>query len=1086
MKRRTYIIAITLLSVVLAAAFISYQLGGFAPRSVFGAKSARDYVDGDYVGYISPKSKSVTDGASALAATADIFGVNESQLSLALEEGSELRPDERFYRFQQMYGDLPVYGRSASLAVSDENVYLASGSLRAGAYAVDTVPTISEADAHESLRNYALNTLLDGNEPENFSISLWLFSDENLCIYDQGQYSNDPRLAYACAFTYSGGDADNAVFGSFDALVDAHTAQILSVTSNVYTASTTEYLTYTSDFGSFDLSLERSGNTYIFQDQWRNFVLYDAQHVLMNKDGNDIIPSDSYSADDVAELSFFDKKLFSGEAGDQLQPYTISVDAQRSDNLTTSDTRALKLFSHAQATYDFYYCVLGRKGYNHGNGQMNLVINNRYRAELGYSKYYGNATILAFEWSTDLNSLSVVGHEFTHSVERSISCMEYSGESGAIMEGYSDTFGVLAEAYTCGREPTWECCGRDLSQNTPFDESDYMHQYSYMVANPAYCIWNDWTALGVRFSEKIDDMAHLYYRALYLMDKYATYDQWRWAMEQVAKYMLDEGELTQAQYDAVISRLGAGRSENAYVAENFDMFKTVAVLLAQEYERGGEWKLTDDMREYASISLIPEIVDELYDQVGLTKSAIINERVETEVNKKTMFYYLAALFGENYASRFACGGRYRHIGNAYCASYQSTDSICEGWTWEITRIELLDDINIGFHATLVSPDNASYTVIFLISQDEGSYTGAFLNGYYLCDMGVIPNAEAIPQPAATPEATVAPETPVPEVNNEEILTNLLNGMAEAYGVIEVGTEEYQSQNGGFERVIPGERISGLLSAEMDDYDGDGCVELFVVRVEPRVEKLDGYSTGQIQEIYKTCIILEVYDVKAGNIVCSGQTFPIFGLQETEYQASAHVFRTTDSNGIKLYFDHFFNFNSQTFATIQLEYDGEALCVTGGAELDEYAYSVGCYRAVSDEACSTILGRQSYDIGQNGWEERYSGYWDTYDDTFENETWNAFGEYDAILGEMGLSESISRSMFWGDWDGGAYALFPIAYGRCYLKPAEHFTCNSGKLDAVCSLIAPYDQSRVTLAVEDETALLYPYRTGVSSFANSAGD
>lgn len=46
------------------------------------------------------------------------------------------------------------------------------------------------------------------------------------------------------------------------------------------------------------------------------------------------------------------------------------------------------------------------------------------------------------------------------------------------------------------------------------------------------------------------------------------------------------------------------------------------------------------------------------------------------------------------------------------------------------------------------------------------------------------------------------------------------------------------------------------------------------------------------------------------------------------------------------------------------------------------------------------------------------------------------------------------MYWGDWDGGSYASLQAEYGRCYLRPEEHFTVGGDSVQAICSLIAPY--------------------------------
>ena len=305
-----------------------------------------------------------------------------------------------------------------------------------------------------------------------------------------------------------------------------------------------------------------------------------------------------------------------------------------------------------------------------------------------------------------------------------------------------------------------------------------------------------------------------------------------------------------------------------------------------------------------------------------------------------------------------------------------------------------------------------------------------------------------------------------------ILSDWLEQLAEEWGVIEVGTEGFASKNGGFEHVVPISRIFGLLAAEMDDYDGDGNDELFVVRVEP-----ESYQVGAAQETSTTYITLEVYDVKNGEVFCSGKMFPLLGMPETQYQTSFHVFKTTDGERVKFYFDYFFNFNSQTFGMVQLEYDGDGLQLIDGAEMDEYAYSAGCWQAFSDEACDTILGRQSFDIGQAGWEEIGSKSWGEYfeDEELEDAVTDILAEYSRLLRNMGLTDTVTRSMY-ASTNGSIHTSLQDIYSRCSLEPAEHYTYDSGSVESICSMITPSGQGSVTLTVVDYTSLLYPYRKG----------
>lgn len=1055
MKRVLFRIVIAALLIALAAGLYLRGVGGRV------AQPGADFAEGDYVGYIAPQSSPVTDGESARSAAAQIFGVKEGQLSVTLEDASARDTGECCYKLQQMSGDLPVWGRRVNLSVAGESVYLATGNLSETGR-VKAVPEISRDEALSGLSDYVRGTLLSGQAVEDFSLSLSLFDEGSLCVYDQGEYVGNPRLAYDCAFSYSGYLHGEPVGGSYDVLIDARTARVLHAADNVYTARVG--LNYEVSGLRFYAELEQQGDEYIFRDDWRNMRLYNAEDcedsVMANEMENLVfregVQADAATKDDVVGMSWY------GKDGELIQIHTIPAD---SDNLwdRTPDGRAFKLFSHAQATYDFYWQVLGRKGFNNGNGQMNLAINHRYEKNLAYSRTCGNATLIAVEWVegqfnlSGLDEQSLIAHEFTHSVEHSISCMTYAGESGAIMEGYSDTFGVLAQAYTQGEEPTWVCAGRDMTTSIPYESGDYMHANANMLSNRAYLIWQDWTQEGIGLWDKIDDMAHLFYRALFLLQQDASYTQWYWATEQIAQYMLDYGELTQAQYEAVLRHLGQERQENEQIPDQFQLLKTAAVLLAQEYERSGEYRLTDALRERASISLIPGIAAEVNETMAVlpTNVRLSDAYDQLEVKRGAMLYYCAALFGEEYASRFSGDSCYTRTEEVYQAPYRSPGEVCSGWRWEITLVEELDDINTGYRATLTSPQGAQYRIRLLLSQDEGGYTGAFFNGYYLCDMGI-------------------------EIDRTyEILTDWLAYLVRECGVIEVGTEEYAAGLGDYtepyENVVPRSRIYGLLAAEIDDYDSDGSPELLTVRVEP-----DDYPQGAAQGPVTAYVTLEICDVRDNQeVICNDMIFPVLNLPQTLYPTSFHLFKTTGEQGVKLYFDHYFSFNSQTFAVLQMEYADGALRLTDGAELDEYAYSIGCYRAVSREASRTILGRQDYEQGQDGWEEYASAYWDYgfTDEQFLTAVTGATEGYSALLRGMGLTDTLTRAM--------CLPAIEDSFDRCTLRPAEHYACEDGPVQGICSIMTPYAQSAVILTVADDTSLLTPYRAGnAPSQASSA--
>ena len=82
-----------------------------------------------------------------------------------------------------------------------------------------------------------------------------------------------------------------------------------------------------------------------------------------------------------------------------------------------------------------------------------------------------NLLVIAGYLTADL-----VGHEFTHSVERTISGMTYRGESGAIMEALSDVYGELIE--------DWNNKKADKQDHELDGDCDWVNAYRNMI-NPA-------------------------------------------------------------------------------------------------------------------------------------------------------------------------------------------------------------------------------------------------------------------------------------------------------------------------------------------------------------------------------------------------------------------------------------------------------------------------------------------------------------------------------------------------------------------------------------------------------------------------
>lgn len=128
--------------------------------------------------------------------------------------------------------------------------------------------------------------------------------------------------------------------------------------------------------------------------------------------------------------------------------------------LSDKESKADLLLEYLQFSYNFFL-KLNREGFNNKNGKTYAVYDCKFSDDENITdpkKDYFNSdnaycsnnkrnsiTYLRFGRNSSI-SIDVVGHEYMHAVEFSRkNSMNYQGESGAIMEAYSDIFGELIE-----------------------------------------------------------------------------------------------------------------------------------------------------------------------------------------------------------------------------------------------------------------------------------------------------------------------------------------------------------------------------------------------------------------------------------------------------------------------------------------------------------------------------------------------------------------------------------------------------------------------------------------------------------------
>ncbi len=119
----------------------------------------------------------------------------------------------------------------------------------------------------------------------------------------------------------------------------------------------------------------------------------------------------------------------------------------------------------AESTYDYYKKNHNRNSYNNSGGKLLSYVH--------YSTQYDNAfwdgqrmTYGDGNQLSPLTCLDVCGHELTHGVTGNSAQLQYSYESGALNESFSDIFGTMVEFYVKGTNGNY-LIGEDAGGGQP-------------------------------------------------------------------------------------------------------------------------------------------------------------------------------------------------------------------------------------------------------------------------------------------------------------------------------------------------------------------------------------------------------------------------------------------------------------------------------------------------------------------------------------------------------------------------------------------------------------------------------------------
>lgn len=481
--------------------------------------SIPSFIDGQF----SEKTvKNAADALASLNSIENLMGFEDVNDELSFYQ-KDSYAENTFYRFQQYYNGIEVYGKNLIVAVDANKKTTALSNDYEPNIDIATLPKILEEDAVNIVNNYIQNA--------SNIIS------QGLCIYS---IDIDPVLTYKIQCN---GIIDDSPFSGF-VFVDATLGYVVTEINNIYFANVQTSAKF--EDRSYSFNVWQENGKYQLFDSSRNIVVYN-----LNRN--------------VADRSVLTSPVVNSTMSDENNNHYLAISRTNLSGFT--DETEISIYHNLTTAYDYFYNNYGRNSYNGKGSPILLSTYAQFRSADGsiygrnaysYSGYVDHTDIV-YGADYDPFALDVVVHEYTHSVEGSISDMRYHGESGALMEAYSDIMGEIVENDTSWMHYTNRNLANPSATSQPSTykgthwaslsgrDNGGVHTNGTVIAHAAYLMQKD----------KITDMdrlGELWYRSLYYLDRNSSFEDCRAAVIASARDMgMSAEEITciQSAFDKV-------------------------------------------------------------------------------------------------------------------------------------------------------------------------------------------------------------------------------------------------------------------------------------------------------------------------------------------------------------------------------------------------------------------------------------------------------------------------------------------------------------------------------------------------------
>lgn len=396
---------------------------------------------------------------------------------------------ENYYRLQQYYHGIPVYGRYVVVVASEEGEALNLVSdVKDIPEDISLKVKVTDSQVREKIQDYAMNhwnTVSD-------EIMVPALSDDQLVIYDQDEKA---RLAYC--------------FEIFDEnhykiIVDAQNGDVLNCAESVSYGK--RIGTNVDKTKSFPVNYDSEIDTYWIEDEEYGISVFnlDGRNGLKNNVKMKYVTSEGNS-------------IFGDTEEEKRQDVDEAIDMLLS-------TKSI---------------IKKNKQWGQGTpyGQIVLYYNDGW--QFGLNAYACDGSVdgkqigIMSVGARQKCSMETLAHEFTHLVEKEHSVLQGDGkQSKALNEGLADTFAYFVMA-------DWNIKVGERNAVNPAKngypekitdkahKEDYKHDYATAISHMAYTMYQ-----SNQFS--MDQLSHLWFKTMLRLPNDCTYANFRVLMEQTA------------------------------------------------------------------------------------------------------------------------------------------------------------------------------------------------------------------------------------------------------------------------------------------------------------------------------------------------------------------------------------------------------------------------------------------------------------------------------------------------------------------------------------------------------------------------